>query len=220
VLEGRGDAGLGHATNHGRAVAADGLGIVAVFSVQSADRRVGRVGAGWNDVHHRRQVDVDAGAREFATPREGLRLQRRYRNPALYQCGWDRREAAALQPLDQPAFLIRGHEEPDAVSVRGGGHSLYLGGQRLDAGDPDTSVVDQPDGAEVGGFDGPLFGRRERAAVDAEHEQLAGPLLLGHRGESPAGARRRLGGVRCWAVACQGGGRRRLGRQGRPWPAG
>ena len=75
MLERGRDACLGHAAHHGRAVVSGSRGIMTVLALERPDRRVRGVRARRNHVHHRREIEVDAGRGEFPAPGHRVRLK-------------------------------------------------------------------------------------------------------------------------------------------------
>ena len=114
VLDRDVDAGGRHAAGEGEPVRRDGA------RAWSRTRGRGRRSAGSrrrrrHGVEHRREVDVDPGRAQLGAP---LPWRRALQGAPATACPGDGAsgcgEARALQPLDQPALLVGGDEQPDA----------------------------------------------------------------------------------------------------------
>ena len=131
VLDRGGDARGRHTGDERGAVAGDGGGRVAELAPVVADRRVRPRGGGAGDrVHHRREVEVDAGPGELAAPDPRRALQRRRGPAALGQRGGHAREPGPLQDLHVAALLVGRHHQRDAAGGRGGRRGLQPAGHR------------------------------------------------------------------------------------------
>ena len=87
--------------------------VIAELPLQRADGLVLAGGRGWHHVHHRGQVEVDAGQPQLTAPGPGLLLQHGGGQLPLDQGRRDVREAWSLQLLDLAPLLVGRDEEAD-----------------------------------------------------------------------------------------------------------
>ena len=135
---------LPHAIEEGDAMAADRPRIVAVLALQRSDRLVLCVRSGWDHVHHRCEVEVDARRTKLLRPDRRPALEGRGGPAALYQRRRHRRKAGSLQRLDQAALLVCRDKESDICGRGARGLGLYCRGDSANRGGSGVATVDEP----------------------------------------------------------------------------
>ena len=163
-------------------------------------------------VGHRGEVDVDAGGLELARPAGGRLGQRGGRHRRLLLGRRRPGEPLAAQLVHLAALLVGGDEQPDVAGALARHQPLQvLGGAGDLVGALPAAEVD--DVADVRAAHEVVERAERRVGVEADHEQLAQPLLgrQGLHGRRHAGRRGVLGG----RGGCRGGRRARRGTRGR-----
>ena len=171
------DAGLLHPLGESGGVVEHGGGVVAVLPLPCPDRSVGRGIGDVDQIGHGRQVHRHPDVGQLLTPRQGAGAEVLGGHGRLLERGGDGGQAAALEDLDLAALLVGGHEQRGAVGGVGAdqsGHGVHDAADRLG---PGVGLAGDEDIADVVGGYGVDGGQSGARGLDADHDELTGPLL-------------------------------------------